>query len=102
MNETNFIDMLNCPQEYMLQAGGEYELISEMSFLRSIVKYKNCKIIIYGAGQRCEYLISWLKMENVPVVRLPLSFKVAGIIYPISLPVNSPLQLNELLVLLIL
>ncbi|HCI25252.1 MAG TPA: hypothetical protein DFK11_12160 [Lachnospiraceae bacterium] len=67
MNETNFIDMLNCPQEYMLQAGGEYELISEMSFLRSIVKYKNCKIIIYGAGQRCEYLISWLKMENVPV-----------------------------------
>ena len=28
------------------------------------------------------------------MVRLPLSFKVAGIIYPISLPVNSPLQSN--------
>lgn len=67
MNEEKFIQLLNYPEEYMLQAGGEYELISEMSFLRSIVKYGNYEIIIYGAGVKCEYLMRWLHMENIQV-----------------------------------
>lgn len=56
MNEERFMQMLNYPEKYMLQAGGEYELVSEMSFLKSIIKYGNYEIIIYGAGKRCEYL----------------------------------------------
>ena len=47
-------------------------------------------------------ILSAGKIENVPVVKFPFSIKVAGMIYSISLPVNSPLQLKELLVLLIL
>lgn len=59
--------LLKCPEEYMVQAGGEYELISEMSFLRSIIKYRGFKIVIYGAGSRCEFLLRWLQMENIKV-----------------------------------
>lgn len=65
MREENFIDLLNYPEKYMLQAGGEYELISEMSFLRSMIKYKNYEIVIYGAGKRGEYLLRWLKKEEI-------------------------------------
>ena len=50
MKEDIFKQMLNYPEEYMLQGGGEYQLSSEMSFLRSIVKYKKCEVVIYGAG----------------------------------------------------
>lgn len=67
MNEDIFLQMLNHPEKYMLQAGGEYELISEMSFLRSIVKYGSYEIVIYGAGKRCEYLQRWLSMEEIPI-----------------------------------
>lgn len=59
--------LLENPDDYMLQAGGEYELISEMSFLRSYMKYKGCRIFIYGAGMRGEYIYRWLKKENIPV-----------------------------------
>lgn len=67
MNEETFMQMLSYPEKYMLQAGGEYELVSEMSFLRSIIKYKNCEVVIYGAGKRCEYLVRWLNMEKIQV-----------------------------------
>ena len=33
--------LVEFPETYMLQAGGNYELISEIGFLRSIVKYQN-------------------------------------------------------------
>ncbi|MCM1251238.1 MAG: hypothetical protein NC321_00290 [Clostridium sp.] len=67
MQETVFEDMLNYPENYMVQGGGEYELVSEMGFLRSIIKYKNYEIVIYGAGLRCEYLLHWLKKERISV-----------------------------------
>lgn len=60
-------ELLDNPEQFMLQAGGEYELISEMSFLRSLVKYKNYKIVLYGAGAMGEYIERWLRMENVPI-----------------------------------
>lgn len=65
--KTSIKGLLDSPEKFMLQAGGEYELISEMSFLRSYIKYQNYKIIIYGAGIQCEFLISWLNSEKVPV-----------------------------------
>lgn len=67
MKEDIFKQMLNYPEEYMLQGGGEYQLSSEMSFLRSIVKYKKCEVVIYGGGWRCEYLMHWLNKEEIPV-----------------------------------
>lgn len=67
MKEDIFKQMLNYPEEYMLQGGGEYQLSSEMSFLRSIVKYKKCEVVIYGGGRRCEYLMHWLNKEEIPV-----------------------------------
>lgn len=65
--ENNIRELLDRPEKFMLQAGGEYELISEMSFLRSYIKYQNYKIVIYGAGVQCEFLLRWLEMENVPI-----------------------------------
>ena len=59
-------ELLQSPENYMLQAGG-YELISELSFLRSILKYKKMKCIIYGAGKRGEYLLTCLKCEGINV-----------------------------------
>lgn len=38
-----------------------------MSFLRSLVKYRNYNIFVYGAGIRGEYIIRWLNMEHVPI-----------------------------------
>lgn len=67
MKENIFKQMLNYPEEYMLQGGGEYQLSSEMSFLRVIVKYKDCAVVIYGGGRRCEYLIHWLNKEEIPI-----------------------------------
>lgn len=60
-------ELINHPEKYMIQAGGEYELISEMSFLRSRIQYTGEKIIIYGAGIKGEYLKWWLEMENISV-----------------------------------
>lgn len=65
--KNRFLDILEHPEKYMLQAGGEYEIISELGFLRAFIKYQDYKIVLYGAGIRCEYLLQWLKKENIPV-----------------------------------
>ncbi len=59
--------LLEEPEKYMVQAGGEYEIISELGFLRSLNRYRGDKYIIYGAGQRCRFLLWWLEMENVSI-----------------------------------
>lgn len=61
-------DLLDNPASYMEYGGaGKYELVSELSFLRSIVKYKNLKVIVYGAGLYGEYIIRFLHAENIKV-----------------------------------
>ena len=59
--------LLEEPEKYMVQAGGEYEIISELGFLRSLNRYRGDKYIIYGAGRRCKFLLWWLEMENVSI-----------------------------------
>jgi len=57
--------ILDDPDAYMIQSGGEYEIIGELCALRSAIKYKNLKIAIYGLGARGEYLFRWLRKENI-------------------------------------
>lgn len=59
--------LLEEPEKYMVQAGGEYEIISELAFLRSLKRYRGDKYIIYGAGRRCRFLVWWMEMENIPI-----------------------------------
>lgn len=60
-------EILTKPEDYMLQAGGEYEIIGELCSLRLRIKYEKLKVIVYGIGARGEYFIRWLKKEDIGV-----------------------------------
>ena len=57
----DLLDIVDYPEKYMLQGGG-YEIISEISILKSKIKYKDIKVAIYGG-----YLATCLKCEGIKV-----------------------------------
>lgn len=60
-------DLLDNSEKYLLQGNGENELITEISFIRSIVRYQKKKIILFGGGLYAKYVIRFLRKEEVSV-----------------------------------
>lgn len=50
----------------MLQMGG-HEVVSEISILKSKIKYEGLKVVIYAAGDRGGYLATCLKCEGIEI-----------------------------------